>query len=176
MKNNIAFLYSNDHSLSCKIAKEVSDQMKIDTYIVENRAALMMTEDGLLKEFIIKEFGKESYDDNGNFNTSVFMGMESSDSPGLDRLQDKMNSLIIDELKSLDKYTLVISNQLIETGILYLSKHLIVCEFKNVKEYDEYVNINSIKNIGSYYIKPDGTAAMVLALRGCLIECWNYLS
>ena len=176
MKNNIAFLYSNDHTLSCKIAKEVSDQMKINTYIVEYRAVAMLTEEGPLKEFIIKEFGEESYDESGNFNTSLFEGMESSNSPGLDKLQEKMNGVIIDELKSLDEYTLVISNQLIETGILHLSSHLIVCEFKDVKEYDEYVSIDSIKSIGSYYIKPDGIAAMALALRGCLIECWNYLS
>ena len=174
MKNNIAFLYSNDHTLSCTIAKEISDQMGIDTYTVEHRAVSMLTEEGPLKEFIIKEFGKDAYDGD-NFNTSVFEGMDSSNSPSLDKLQEKMNSLIIEELKSLEEHTLVISNQLIETGLLPLSENLIVCEFKDVKEYDEYININSIKDISMYYIKPDEIDVMVYSLRGCLIDCWDYI-
>ena len=176
MKNNIAFLYSNDHAMSCVIAKDVSDQMNISTYVVEFRTVAMLKDEGPLKDFIIEEFGEDSYDEEGNFNTAVFKGMDSNNSPGLDKLQEKMNSLIIEELEALNENTLVISNQLVEAGLLHLSNNLITCEFKNVKLYDEYISIDSIRDISSHYIKPDDTDVMIYSLRGCLIDCWNYLS
>lgn len=171
--NNIAFLYSNDHSHSCEIGKIVCEQIGIKTYIVENRAAELLSEEGPLKDRIIREFGKESYK-NGKFNPIIVEGLDFSTSPEISWLQEMMNDIIINELKKRKDNVLVITNQLIETGLLHLSDNLIVCRFFNQIEYDEYVNIDSIRNICAYYIEPGDIKYMTDTLRGCLIDCWGY--
>lgn len=172
MKANIAFLYSNNISLSKNIARQVSEQMQIKLYIVEDRASLMLNEEGVLKEFIKRKFGENSYI-NGVFDPFVVYGLDFANSPELDRLQHLMNVKILDELNDIENFVLVVSNQLIETGILHLSDNLIVCKFIAGEEYDEYICTESIRDIAKYYIEPNDIQAMTLTLRGCLVECFK---
>lgn len=173
MKNNIVFLYSNNTTLSSQMAWEVCSKMDIDHYIVEDRAAEMLNENGPLKRKIIEEFGEDSYID-GKFNTHIVDGMDFTTSPQLSRLQSLMNDMIVKELESIETKVLVITNQLIEAGLLHLSSNLIVAKFLNGKEYDEYISIESIKEICSHFIEPNEIDVMSLTLKGCLIDCWGY--
>jgi len=172
MKNNIAFLYSNNYSLSCLIAREVSDDLSIDFYNVEDRAAEMLMEEGPLKNKIIELFGEDSYK-NGKFNVSITEGLNFATSPKLTKMQNYMNDLIITELNHINHNVLVVSNEIIETGILHLSNNLIVANFKDGKNYGEYISIESIKEISAYFIDSDDIDIMTYTLRGCLIDSWN---
>jgi len=122
MKNNLVFLYSNNLKLSCNIAREVCGSIGCDIYIVEDEAALMLIKDGWFKETIIAKYGEESYISD-KLNLDLFGIINSSGTDEMDNLQTIMNDTIIFDLKDKTNKTIVVSNQIIETGILHLSNN-----------------------------------------------------
>ena len=173
MKSNIAFLFSNNLPLALNIAQEVCTEMDVEIYPVEEKATSMLNDNESLKKKVVKEFGSEAYKD-GKFDPSIVQGLDFSTSPELTRLQNMMNDEIIKELNSIDKNVLVVSDEIIQTGLLHLSDNLIVAKFKTGKEYDNYISIDSIRDISAYYIEPEEVEVMTYTLRGCLVDCWNY--
>lgn len=169
MKNKKIFIFSNSHSLSCLIAREVCDDLKIEIYNLEERATNLLSEEGELKNKIISIFGEKSYINN-KFNTKILEGLDYSTSDKLSMIQNSMNDVICKEIKSINKNTIVVSNQIIESGLLYLSDELIVIQFDKVKEYEDNINIESIIPISSYFITPDEIDDMALTLKNCIIE------
>ena len=173
MKNNIAFLLSNNITLARAIAQEVCKMMDIELYYVEDRSVDLLNDEGPLKDKIIDAFGIEAYVD-GKFNTDVVAGMDFSTSPILTEIQKLMYEAIIEELSEYEENVLVVSNEIIQTGLLHLSNHLIVAKFRTGEEYDEYINVDSARDICEYFIEPDELDVMAYTLRGCLVQCWNY--
>jgi hypothetical protein len=173
MKSNIAFLHSNNITLAHRIAQEVCVQMDIELYYVEDRAAILLNEEGPLKDKIIEEFGLNAYID-GKFNPDIVKGLNFSTSESLTRIQNLMNEAIVNELNETENEILVVSNEIVQTGLLHLSNNVIVAKFRTGEEYDEYISVESMKDVCSYFIEPKELDEMVYTLRGCLIDCWGY--
>ena len=173
MKSKIALLHSNNLLESKRLAKQVCSNMQINVYCVEDRAYQLINEEGALKDFIIQELGEKAYK-NGFFDTSLTNSFDFNNSAFLNKLQEIMYDYIVKEIESLDKLTLIISNQIIETGILHLSNNLIICEFKNSEETEESINLESLKTVASHYIQTDNFKNMSISLTGCLVYCFNH--
>lgn len=173
MKSNIAFLHSNNITLAREIAQEVCTQMEIDLYIVEDRATMLLNEEGPLKDKIIEEFGLNAYID-GRFNPDIVDGLDFSTSSQLTDIQNLMYEAIVEELSNIEERILVVSNEIIQTGLLHLSDNMIVAKFRTGEEYDEYISVDSMQDICAYFIEPGDVNVMALTLRGCLIDCWGY--